>query len=353
MIIFKAHRTVISGIVIFPYANGCCLFTTSYDRSIQYWHIDPKTGSATAFPLKGTFGRSNCITTATSNIHWITPLISLDEVFGFGHANSSFVSLRDFTYRSAIILNALSQIWDLAACDWTNGFCQVTEGGEISAIYPQQLMAHIDNCKRIKKMRLVLGLCKIYKLECDDKLDKIDCEKSENSKTLIDKKSCNENEQNETVKINSSEQIDNSDEDNHINFSLNKTIEINERNDEMILNVPENDLNCLAVSNNKLSDTQDIASGSNLDEETIWESNYKDIKQKYGLIFYDLPTSLKDGTYDTNYFKKTPLTHYPLNALTRVDYNPNERSYGFVAIGMYAGFVRVRYIGEVQNPETN
>lgn len=63
--------------------------------------------------------------------------------------------------------------------------------------------------------------------------------------------------------------------------------------------------------------------------------------------------SLKDGTYDTNYFKKTPLTHYPLNALTRVDYNPNERSYGFVAIGMYAGFVRVRYIGEVQNPETN
>lgn len=92
------------------------------------------------------------------------------------------------------------------------------------------------------------------------------------------------------MKINSSEQIDNSDEDNHINFSLNKTIEINERNDEMILNVPENDLNCLAVSNNKLSDTQDIASGSNLDEETIWESNYKDIKQKYGLIFYDLPT---------------------------------------------------------------
>lgn len=76
-------------LVVFPYMDACYCFTASMDRSMQYWRTDTRSGSVDAFPLNGHFGKTNCITAAGTNIHWMAALVALDEAFGFGESYQS------------------------------------------------------------------------------------------------------------------------------------------------------------------------------------------------------------------------------------------------------------------------
>ncbi|XP_026473764.1 uncharacterized protein LOC113377606 isoform X2 [Ctenocephalides felis] len=344
-LIFKAHYTVISALVVFPYMDACYCFTASMDRSMQYWRTDTRSGSVDAFPLNGHFGKTNCITAAGTNIHWMAALVALDEAFGFGKANSSFFTLRDLTYKSTIVLNSSSLIWDIAACDWTNGFCQVTDGGELSAIYPHQLMAYIDSSKRIKKTRLMLGACLIRKLELDDNKEVLGSADNDTN-TIIETVHDGDKNVIQTNKI-----IENKvkNEKNNAKKSVNKK-KTNPKDKGKNLTNLEYDTKSITSWEEDLSDTEDTTStafDADAAQNLIFRSSYKDIVQDYGLVFYDFPTKIETNCKE--YESQTVVApNYPLNALTRVAYNPNKKCHSFIAVGMNAGFVRVRFIGDTK-----
>ncbi|KAK9888369.1 hypothetical protein WA026_000622 [Henosepilachna vigintioctopunctata] len=286
---FQAHYHHISTITLHHLNDGCrWLLTGSYDRAVSLWDLNE-----TSAPVQTI--KRNIVNDAIWMTNWLCHVIAYDEASTIGQASSIMQQTRDFLSDPLYLFHCSAAITSITGSDWLNGIIQANAVGEIFATFPKQIMMNL-NWKYLKNKKLLFGYT-----------------------TLVEKRKTVE----ERLRENSEK--------------------------EMAL---RNQLTVKTVlKSGELPSNKEV---THLDYNPHYYEYepllYHEVDNKYGLIFCDhkmncisdFPQSLRENmSFSSKMYASSKPNIYPLQAINRIQMNPNRQATTYYVTGYQAGFVRL------------
>ncbi|KAJ8969702.1 hypothetical protein NQ314_001633 [Rhamnusium bicolor] len=280
---FQAHTHYISALTLLHVNGGNrWLMTGSFDRDSIVWDLsnDSKV-SAT---------KKHIISDGVWLTNWVAYLTTPDES-STNSFQTGLKSYRDYMYERSYITGSLTTITSISSSNWLNGIIHGNSAGEITAMFPHQLLYSLDSEKHFKSYRFFFGCTRLI-------------DKHKGSKERVE------------------EEIEKQKALAHITRS-----KYGSESSKLILN-RENHL-----------------------YKKYEPITYKEATEKYGLVFCDkkmddfsdfLTSSRKQKHEDKQELSKPNL--YSMQAINKIAYNPNLQASFYYAAGYQVGFVRLRYI---------
>ncbi|XP_044752037.1 uncharacterized protein LOC123311962 [Coccinella septempunctata] len=289
--VLEAHSHSVTAIALHHSHDGCkWLMTGSLDRTVRTWDLKEKRCVRTL--------KANIVNDAVWMTHWMCHIIGYDEASTIGNACSAIQQCKDGFSDTLYLFHCSSAITSLSTSDWLNGIIQGNSVGEIFATFPKQLMINL-NWKNSKHSKLLFGYT-----------------------TLVEKDKSIE----ERLKVNSEKQK-----------ALRNQLKVKTK-----------------ITTKELPSDREVM---HLDYNPHYFEYeplvYHEMDDKYGLIFCDhkmkkwsdFPKSLQDQlSYSSERYSPSRPNMYPLQSITKIQFNMNRQASTYYVSGYQAGFIRLTYM---------
>ncbi|KAJ9574666.1 hypothetical protein L9F63_008198 [Diploptera punctata] len=202
----------------------------------------------------------------------------------------------------------------LSTSDWINGVAQGTQAGELTVIFAHQLLIAVDTEKGMKDKRMMISFTEMK-----------DMDKSQEEYDMSDSEETVSHTSNPTSRASSATPED--------NVPCDPDIEVGES---------ENDAENVSVSKRAGPKCR----------------TYNEAEKRCGLILCDFPTNnfqqmpheARLWMRQSDKMKPAEIDEYPVPSINRVSWNPNSRSFLWLAAGYQCGLVRVPCITALNSP---
>lgn len=286
---FQAHFHYISALVLYHLNEGCrWLLTGSCDKSVSLWDLQDTSAPLTSY-------KRNIVNDGIWMSNWLCHVMVYDEASTIGLTATSAQQVRNYLSDILYLFHSSASVTCLTGSDWLNGIIQANSVGEIFAAFPKQLMVNLC-LKNMKYKKLLLGYTAFV-------------------------------EKNKTVKerLNESKEKD-------MALRNKLTVKTNITKEEVPLDREVNHLDY------------------NPHYYKYEPLTYEEVDEKYGLLFCDhkmgsfdnFPPSLQQAlSCNSKDFEQSKPNIYPLQAINRIEFNPNRQATTYYLTGYQAGFVRL------------
>ncbi|KAF7994850.1 hypothetical protein HCN44_004322 [Aphidius gifuensis] len=281
---FYAHAHAVMHVQIIPIDGERYIATVGMDRETKTWDIEDISAPMDSMK-KGVAVNGAYIT------HWPALFTSYDDALGLGHTQTYMAVVREASLhgeqRVTPLLPTNSPCYGIATSDWANGVCHSTLAGDITALFPGQLLYVKDFDKLSRKRWLVTSI--------------------------------------ETVDFN----------------KLNGDAKVDDNIDDNV----EDNVDATNKKNNKKKDKNNKSKK----EYEYGPEYYEECHDKFGIIFKDdltrsnmkLSPSNRKSAINSDAMNAAPIEQYPFTSINRLAWNSNAWSYLWLAAGYQNGLVRL------------
>ncbi|KAG5897827.1 hypothetical protein JTB14_011827 [Gonioctena quinquepunctata] len=274
--VIKAHKHYISALSLIHFKGGAkWLLTASFDKYVHWWDLENDN--------KLSIHRKKIISDATWLTNWVAHISTSDESSTVNNfTNTLLVPHRNYLSDPVFITYSHTTLTSISSTDWLNGFVHSSSAGEITAVFPHQMLYSFETVKRGQLPKYPFSYAK-----------------------LIDKQRCPEDSKTDILKAGNGAKESSTDtlENSETKYSEPISYEEAEKKYTLVF--------CDFIMNQ----------------------------------FEDFHPSLQATFTGQNSALQASKPHmYPLQAVNKVCFNPNRQASLYFATGYQAGFVRVTYL---------